>query len=104
MNATCLFSVHGCHTAPIRTDRSPIRSDPHRSVQEEYKFGDVTKAAVNKTMDAIGDFTGKKDYKWLGEEVFLGEVLRALSLTVYIPIQRERERLERAIKAWLVLS
>ena len=29
--------------------------------QEEYKFGDVTKKAMNKAMDAIAGFTGKED-------------------------------------------
>ena len=26
---------------------------------QEYKFGDVTKAAVNKAMEKVADFTGK---------------------------------------------
>jgi len=29
--------------------------------QEEYKFGDVTKKAMGKAMDAITSFTGKED-------------------------------------------
>ena len=33
--------------------------------QEEYKFGDVTKKAMGKAMDAITSFTGK-------EETFFG--------------------------------
>ena len=38
-----------------------LRATPSRSLglKQEYQFGDGTKAAVNKAMDKIADFTGK---------------------------------------------
>ena len=33
-------------------------------LSRRYEFGDVTKAAVNKAMDKIADWTGKGEYKF----------------------------------------
>ena len=48
---------------------------PFDARQEEYKFGDVTKQAVNKAMDAVSSFTGKEDYKF-------GDITKSLLRTL----------------------